>query len=101
MSSADASCVFEQYLLESTNAIVKVARSDILNAVSVTKFGQEYHNKRAERNMSEIFGYINRLPVPGKVSMCRRNGYSCGWSSGGASTKALNKMRDNNAVNMA
>nr|BDT63183.1 MAG: wsv308-like protein [Hemigrapsus takanoi nimavirus]GBG35376.1 wsv308-like protein [Hemigrapsus takanoi nimavirus] len=149
MSSADASRVFEQYLLESTNAIVNVARnvesfsdvftpqdaeltsailfgtpkpsagdvaslvnykrrqvpkdelsSNILNAVSVTKFGQEYHNKRAERNMSEIFGYINRLPVPGKVSVYRSSGYGCGLSGGGASTKALTKMRDHNSVNI-
>lgn len=149
MSSADASRIFKQYLLESTNAIVNVARnvesfsdvvtpqdaevasailfgtpklsagdvaslvnykrrqvpkdelsSDILNAVSVTKFGQEYHTKRAERDMSEIFGYVNRLPVPGKVSVYRRSGYGCGLSGGDASTKALNKMRDRNAVNI-
>lgn len=140
MSSADASRVFEQYLLESANAVVNVARnvesfsdavtprdagvtsailfgtpkpsaedvaslvnyrrrqipkdelsSDILNAVSITKFGQEYHNKRAEQSMCEIFGYIDRLPVPGK----RRGGYGCY-----ASTKALNKMRDHTAVNI-
>ena len=145
MSSAYASRVFKQYLLESTNAIINVARniesfsdaitpqdaevasailfgtpkpsagdvsslinyrrrqvtkdelsSDILNAVSVAKFGHEYHNKRAERNMNEIFDYINRLPVPGKVSTYR-TGYGCG---GDASTKPLNRMRNHNAVNI-
>ena len=150
MSSADASRrVVEQYLLESTNAIVNVARSvessfpddfthqdaqvasailfgtpkpsakdvvslvnhrrrevpknelssDILNAVSITRFGQEYHTKRAERDINEIFSYINRLPVPGKVSVYRKSGgYGCGLSSAG--TKALDKMRDYNAVNI-
>lgn len=144
MSSAYASRVFKQYLLDSTNAIINVARSiesfsdvitpqdaevasailfgtpkpsagdvaslinyrrrqvpkdelssDILNAVSVAKFGHDYHNRRAERNMSEIFDYINRLPVPGKVSLYRR--YGCGSD---ASTKPLNKMRNYSAVNI-
>lgn len=148
MSSAEASQIFRQYLLDSTNAIVNVAMrveseesldvftpqdvqvasailfgtpkpsgfdtaslvnyrrrqvpkdelsSEILNAVSVAKFGQEYHNKRAERNMSEIFDYINRLPVPGKISVYTRSGYGCDLNGG---TKALNKMRDYNSVNI-
>ncbi len=47
--------------------------------------------------MSEIFGYINRLPVPSKVSVYKRSGYGCGLSGSGAS---LDKMRDHNNVNI-
>ena len=74
--------------------------SDILNAISVTKFGQEYYNKRAERNMREIFDYVNRLLVPGKDSVYKRSRYSCGLSGSGASSKALSKMHDHNAVHI-
>ncbi|KAK8388709.1 hypothetical protein O3P69_020599 [Scylla paramamosain] len=115
----NASRVLEQYLLESTNAIVNVARnvkslSGVITpqdeeVASAIMFGTpktsakdvaslvNYRRKRVEQNMSKIFGYINRLPVPSKVSVYKRSGYGCGLSGGGASH---NKMRDHNTMNI-
>lgn len=143
MSSADASYIFTEYLLDATSAIINVARrveslsdkispedaeiasailfgtpkpsagdiaslinhrrrqmsksdlsSYILDSVSVTKFGQGYHNNRAERDMKEILNYIWRMPIPGKDSMYRRNN---SWRGFGVS---LNRMCDRNMVNI-
>ena len=67
--------------------------SDILNAVSVTKFGLDKHVYRAQEDMKELLNYIHTLPVPGKSS---RRRFFCHTSE----ALSLYKMRDRHDVDI-
>ncbi|KAK3883925.1 hypothetical protein Pcinc_011780 [Petrolisthes cinctipes] len=145
-SSAEASRVLEEYLLESANAVVNVANnvenmaniipqdaqvmsavllgtpkpsasdvvslvnfkrrkvtkdelpSDILDAVSVSRFSQELHIRRAENAMMQICGHISRLSVPGKTSTSSSMALGGVYSCGEAGRRSLNKMREKNSI---
>lgn len=131
--------ILQQYLLESANAVSKVAKSiesisdmtpydaqlssavllglpkpsaanvsslvsfkkremptgalppDVLEAVSITRFAQEYNTRRVESAMREIIEYINELPVPGNSSI---SPFGCFSVRNGARKGILDDMRE-------
>lgn len=71
--------------------------ADLLSAISVSRFSQEYMVKRTSYAVGELWRYIQQVPVPGRG---RNNRRWCGLSSGGYDNqkKMINRMRDRHSI---